>query len=175
VLTPDPLSRAFSEQTGEVRVRGLELEARGPLMRGLDAIASYAYTDSRVTRANPNAAGASTLGKRFAYVPERQAALWLDYALPADWLAGLAVGAGVRHTSATFGDTANLFRAPGVTLVDAAIRWDLGPVDPALRGVRLALHVSNLGDKTFVATCLASAGCYYGERRTVYLSGRYSW
>jgi len=175
VLTPDPLSPAFSEQTGEVRVRGLELEARGPLMRGLDAIASYAYTDSRVTRANASAAGVSTLGKRFAYVPERQAALWLDYALPADVVAGLSVGAGVRHTSATYGDNANLFRAPGVTLVDAAVRWDLGRLDPSLTGVRLALNVSNLGDKTFVATCLASAGCYYGERRTVYLTGRYSW
>jgi len=175
VLTPDPLSLAFSTQTGEVRVRGLELEARGPLVRGLDAIASYAYTDSRVTRANPNASGASTLGKRFAYAPERTAALWLDYSFQSDVAPGLAVGAGVRHTSASFGDVANLYRAPGVTLVDAAIRWDLGRLTNSMKGVRLALNVANLGDKNYVATCLASAGCYYGERRSVYLTGRYSW
>ncbi len=175
VLTPDPLSRSFSEQTGEVRVRGLELEARGPLIRGLEAVASYAYTDSRVTRANPNAAGASTLGKRFAFVPQRQAALWLDYALQGDSFAGLSLGAGVRHTSATFGDAANLYRVPGVTLVDAAIRWDLGRLQPSFKGVRLALNVANLGDKHYVASCLASAGCYYGERRSVYLTARYGW
>ncbi len=175
VLTPDPLSRSFSEQTGEVRVRGLELEARGPMARGLEAVASYAYTDSRVTRANPNAAGVSTLGKRFAFVPQHQAALWLDYALQGDDFAGLSVGAGVRHTSATFGDAANVYRVPGVTLVDAAIRWDLGRLQPSLKGVRLALNIANLGNKRYVASCLASAGCYYGERRSVYLTARYGW
>lgn len=175
VLTPDPLSRAFSEQTGEVRVRGLELEAKGSLARGLDAIASYAYTDSRVTRANPNSSGASTLGKRFPYVPTHQAALWLDYAIPSDVVPGLSIGAGVRRTSATYGDAPNQFRVPGVTLVDAALRWDLGRVRPSLKGLRLALNVSNLADKTYVATCLSSTGCYYGDRRNVYLTAKYNW
>ena len=175
VLTPDPASRSFSEQTGEVRVRGLELEARGPVARGLDIIASYAYTDSRVTRANANAAGVSIEGNRFAYVPRQQAALWLDYAFQSEAVAGLAFGAGVRHTSATYGDNANLYRVPGVTLLDAALRWDLGRVQPGLKGVRLALNVANLADKRYVATCIASTGCYYGEGRSVYLSAGYSW
>jgi iron complex outermembrane receptor protein len=175
VLTPDPLSRAFSEQTGEVRVRGLELEARGEVLKGLDAIASYAYTDSRVTRANPNASGVSIQGNRFAYVPQRQAAFWLEYAFQNEALAGLSVGGGVRHTSATYGDNANLFRIPGVTLFDAAVRWDLGRQSPALKGVRLALNVANVSDKTYVATCLSSTGCYYGERRSVYFTAGYSW
>jgi iron complex outermembrane receptor protein len=175
VLTPDPLSRAFSEQTGEVRVRGLELEARGELRKGLDAIASYAYTDSRVTRANPNAAGASIQGNRFAYVPQRQAAFWLEYAFQNEALAGLTVGGGVRHTSATFGDNANQFRIPGVTLFDAAVRWDLGRLRPSLKGVRLALNVANVADKTYVATCLSTTGCYYGERRSVYVTAGYGW
>lgn len=175
VLTPDPLSRSFNEQTGEVRVRGLELEARGPVARGLDAIASYAYTDSRVTRANPNAAGTSIQNNRFAFVPKQQAALWLDYALQGEGLAGLSVGAGARHTGSTFGDNANLFLVPSVTLFDAAIRWDLGRMQPSLKGVRLALNVANLADKKYVASCIASTGCYYGERRSVYLTARYSW
>jgi len=175
VLTPDPLSRSFSEQTGEVRVRGLELEAKAPLARGLDVIASYAYTDSRVTRANANASGASTLGKRFPYVPEHQAALWLDYAFPMEIAPGLSLGAGVRRISTTYGDAANQFRVPGVTVMDAALRWDLGRWRPSLKGLRLALNVSNLADKTYVATCLSSTGCYYGERRSVYVTAGYSW
>ncbi|GAA6121130.1 TonB-dependent siderophore receptor [Acidovorax sp. FG27] len=175
VLTPDPLSRSFSEQTGEVRVRGLELEARGPVARGLDAVASYAYTDSRVTQAQPNAAGVNIQGNRFAFVPQQQAALWLDYAVQGEAFAGLSLGGGVRHTSTTFGDTANVYRVPGVTLFDAAVRWDLGRLQPAWKGVRLALNLANLADKRYVASCLASAGCYYGERRTVYLTARYSW
>lgn len=175
VLTPDPLSRSFNEQTGEVRVRGLELEARGPIARGLDVIASYAYTDSKVTRANANAAGVSIEGNRFAFVPKQQAGLWLDYQFQTEALAGLAFGVGARHTSATYGDNANLFRVPGVTLYDLALRWDLGRTQPALKGVRLALNVANLADKHYVATCLSSTGCYYGEGRSVYLTAGYSW
>ena len=175
VLTPDPLSRSFNEQTGEVRVRGLELEARSPIARGLDVIASYAYTDSEVTRANPNAAGVSIQGNRFAYVPKQQAAVWFDYAFQSESLAGLAFGIGARHTSATYGDNANVYRVPGVTMVDAALRWDLGRLRPSLKGVRLALNIANLGDKDYVATCLAATGCYYGEGRSVYLTAGYSW
>lgn len=175
VLTPDPLSRSFSEQTGEVRVRGVELEARGPITRGLDIIASYAYTDSKVTRANPNAAGVSIVGKRFAYVPEQQVSTWFDYAFQTEALAGLAFGIGARHTSSTYGDNANVYRVPGVTLYDAALRWDLGRVQPALKGVRLALNIANLTNKSYVATCLAATGCYYGEGRSVYVTAGYGW
>lgn len=175
VLTPDPLSRSFNEQTGEVRVRGLELEARGPVARGLDVIASYAYTDGKVTRANPNAAGVNLEGKRLAYVPEQQAALWLDYQFQVETMAGLAIGAGVRHTSGTYGDNANVYRVPGVTLYDLALRWDLGRIQPGLKGVRLALNFANLTNKNYVATCLASTGCYLGEGRSVYVTAGYSW
>ncbi|MBF9266346.1 TonB-dependent receptor [Paracidovorax cattleyae] len=41
--------------------------------------------------------------------------------------------------------------------------------------MRLALNIANLGNKRYVASCLASAGCYYGERRSVYLTARYGW
>jgi iron complex outermembrane receptor protein len=175
VLTPDPLSRSFNEQTGQVRVRGLELEARGPIARGLDVIASYAYTDSRVTRANANASGVSIEGNRFPYVPKHQVSTWLDYQFQSEALAGLVFGIGARHTSTTYGDNANLYRVPGVTLYDAALRWDLGRVQPALKGVRLALNLANLSNKHYVATCIASTGCYYGEGRSMYLTAGYSW
>ena len=108
-------------------------------------------------------------------MPQRQAALWLDYAFQSDVVPGLAFGAGVRHISATYGDVANAYRVPGVTLYDAALRWDLGRVRSSLKGVRLALNIGNLADKKYVATCLAATGCYYGERRSVYVTAGYSW
>lgn len=164
-----------------MRVRGLELEARGPIAQGLDLIASYAYTDSRVTRvtrvtrANANASGLSVEGNRFPYVPEQQVLIWLDYQFQSEALAGLVFGIGARHTSATYGDNANRYRVPGVTLYDMALRWDLGRVQPALEGVRLALNVANLSNKHYVATCIASTGCYWGEGRSMYLTAGYRW
>lgn len=174
-LTPSTTDPRYSEQTGEVRIRGLELEARAPLARRLDAIASYAYTDSEVTRANRNAAGASIRGNRVAYTPQHQVSAWLDYAFDADTLPGVSWGAGARRQSGTYGDAANAYRVPGVTLWDAAVRWDAGRAVPALKGVRLALNVSNLTDRTYVATCLSATGCYYGDRRNVYLTAGYRW
>lgn len=175
VLTPDSVNTSFNEQTGEVTVRGLELEARGKLSSNIEAIASYAYTDSEVTKANPNGAGVSTKGNRFAYVPEHQAALWLDYSLPFESIAGLTIGGGARRTSNSYGDNANLFKIPGVTLFDMAIRWDLSRISSAWKGTTLSLNIANLTDKTYVATCLGVTGCYYGEGRTMYLSARYRW
>lgn len=174
-LTPGATDPRYSEQTGAVRIRGLELEGRGPLLRNLDAIVSYAHTDSRVIRANPNAAGASILGHRVVYTPQNQVSAWLDYAFDTGTLPGLSWGIGARRQSATYGDAANTYRVPGVTLWDMAVRWDVGRVAPAFKGVRLALNVSNLTDRTYVATCLSSTGCYYGDRRNVYLTAGYRW
>lgn len=174
-LTPGAADPRYSEQTGEVRIRGLELEARGPVARRLDAIASYAYTDSEVTRANPNAAGVSILGNRVVYTPKHQLSAWLDYAFDADLLPGVSWGIGARRQSDTFGDAANAYRIPGVTLWDVAIRWDVGQASPAFKGVRVALNVSNLTDRTYVATCLSATGCYYGDRRSMYLTAGYRW
>ena len=41
VLTADPTNVIFSVQTGEVRVRGIELEARGNVTRELEIIGAY--------------------------------------------------------------------------------------------------------------------------------------
>ena len=102
-----------------------------------------------------------------------------------DFSAGIAVNslghanptlvAALTEQAGKLWHTSNLFRIPGVTLFDAAVRWDLGRQSPALKGVRLALNVANVSDKTYVATCLSSTGCYYGERRSVYFTAGYSW
>lgn len=175
VLTPDPANTRFNTQTGEVRMRGLELEGKAQLTTGLSLIASYAYTDSEITKANANASGVNTEGNRLAFVPEHQAAAWLDYEMPAGALRGLGFGGGVRYVGQTFGDNTNNFDVPGYTLVDAGIRYDLGQLKPSLQGMQLALDVSNLFDKEYVATCLSATGCYWGVGRTIYATLKYSW
>jgi iron complex outermembrane recepter protein len=47
-----------------------------------------------------------------------------------------------------------------VTLLDALLAWE----NPTWRA---ALNVTNLTDKTYVATCLGRGDCWYGARRTV--------
>lgn len=123
VLTPDPLDTRFNTQTGEVRVRGIELEAKAELDRGFSLIGSWAYSDAEITR------DSRYQGNRPAFVPRHQAALWLDYRLqsPGAW-GGLSLGGGVRHVGQTYGDNANQFSVPSFTLVDLAVRYDLAAI-----------------------------------------------
>lgn len=178
VLTPDPTPGFQSRrvQTGQVTMRGVELEGKAEISDSLSLLASYAYTDSEITRDNPNASGVSNLGKRFAFVPQHQASLWLDYTLQTStaW-DGLSLGAGARYTGQTFGDNANKFDIPSYTVFDAAIRYDFGKANPKLEGLKASLNVSNLFDRKYVSTCIAETGCYWGEGRSVYATLKYSW
>lgn len=177
VLTPDPDHSGQRVQTGQVIMRGIEAEGKAELTDGFSVIASYAYTDSEITKDNPTSAAAkSNEGNRFAFVPRHQAAIWLDYALQSstNW-DGLSVGAGARYTGQTFGDNANTFDIPSYTVFDAAVRYDFGKANPKLEGLKASVNVSNLFDRKYVSTCIAATGCYWGEGRTVYATLKYSW
>ncbi|WP_207553565.1 TonB-dependent siderophore receptor [Teichococcus deserti] len=175
VLTPDPLDTRYSAQAGEAESRGIELEAKASLAERLNLSLSYAYTETEVTRANRNAAGTSTLGKQLPFAPNHQAAAWLDYTFNEPVVAGLGVGGGVRYIGASYGDANNLYRANAATLVDLALRYELGQSLPSLQGAQLGLNVLNLFDKEYVSTCISATGCYWGARRTVLATLKYRW
>ena len=44
-----------------------------------------------------------------------------------------------------------------------------------VRDTRLQLNASNLGDRTYVASCFSADGCYYGLKRSIYGTMRYRW
>jgi iron complex outermembrane recepter protein len=169
-LIPDTLNPGFQVQQGEVRVRGLEFESKVGLADGLDLIASYAFTDSEITRGAP-----VVVGNEIPVTPRNQAAAWLNYAFQGGPLEGLSIGAGVRFFGNHFGDQANTLRIPSYTLVDAAIRYDFGKLNPKLAGAELALNVSNLFDNEYVSTCGDLNTCYWGNPRTVLATLSYRW
>lgn len=168
VLTPDPVDPTFSVQTGEVRSRGIELEAKASL-GNLNLIGSYAYTDARTTESNDP----SEIGERVWLVPYHTLGVWADYGFDDLGVEGLRIGAGVRYASST-----NNFDsdedAPARTLVDALVSYDLGALDPVLEGGALALNASNLFDDEYF-TCVTSTGCRYGAPRTITATLSYSW
>lgn len=175
VLTPDPVNNGFSEQTGEIRVRGIELEGKASLNHQLDLIAAYAYMDSEVTKANPAASGSSIEGNERIQVPAHQASVWLDYTLSDGPLAGAGAGIGVRYQSKSYGDADNTLEMPGRTLLDAALHYDLGRASANLDGLDLRMTASNLLDKRYVGYCQGELQCYYGQGRTVLGTLTYRW
>ncbi|WP_312927883.1 ferrichrome porin FhuA, partial [Pseudescherichia sp.] len=120
-LTADPSDSAFSVQGGEIRSRGLELEAKAALTSNINLTAAYSYTDAEYTD--------DTLyeGKRPVEVPRNMASLWADYTFHETALSGLTLGAGARYvgdTSSfyTTGENVNgTFNVGSYTLVDATV------------------------------------------------------
>ena len=168
VSTSDPNNFLLTFQTGEIRVRGFEVEAQANLMRGLNLIATYTYLDPVVTKAF----SAAQVGKQVGAVPRNQASGWLDYAFPETTpLKGVSAGAGVRFVGSTQASNDNLFKVRDRTLADLAVRYNFGRDDRW----KLAVNVNNLFDRTFVAQCSGASFCYYGARREVLASLGVRW
>ncbi|MDP9840075.1 iron complex outermembrane receptor protein [Neorhizobium huautlense] len=157
-------SGGVSQQIGRVEMRGIEAEAKINMWEGWDVIASYAYLDSNVT----------ATGKRVIYVPNHQAALWVNHTFSGN-LEGFSAGAGVRYTGASFGDTANALEAPAYTLFDVAARLDLSAINDSLKGSEIAVNVANLFDEEYVASCNTVTQCYWGTGRTIRATLTHRW
>lgn len=170
VATTDPRNVGFQIQTGEVRARGIEVEARATVLDSLDLVAAYAYTDAEVTKSN-----GVDLGKRPTVVPRHMASLWAHYTFKTGLFNGLGIGGGVRYVGKGAGDAGNTFFTSDYTLVDAAISYDLAAASAKLKGWKLQVNAHNLFDKEYIAGCYAAVQCSFGLRRTVLATVSYRW
>lgn len=179
VLTNDPINVGYSVQDGEVRVRGLELEAKAKLNDNLDVIASYTYLDAEVTKDNPNEYGTSKVGTAPSGVPNNAASLWAYYTFRDGALNGLGLGAGVRYVGSSYAVMETVSGAqvsvPGYTLVDAALKYDLAALDRRLKGATLSVSATNLFDTDYYTPGFYWNSVIYGTKRTVYGTLAYRW
>ncbi|MGP6417905.1 TonB-dependent siderophore receptor [Pseudomonas putida] len=159
----------ITSQTGEVKVKGLELEAVSDVTDNLKVIAAYTLAKSEVQKGVDK-------GNRLQLMPNQQASLWTDYTWHSGVLDGFGIGGGVRYTGNTYGDKANtwLGKADAYTVFDASVHYDLGRLDNSLKGASLAVNATNLFDKDYISTC-DGYYCYYGDQRSVVASATYKW
>ncbi|XAH21846.1 TonB-dependent siderophore receptor [Xylophilus sp. GW821-FHT01B05] len=165
VRTPSTIDPRFDVQTGEVRSRGLELQASGDVGHGFSVIGAYTYLDAKVMRSNT----ALEVGERPGNMPEHVASAWGKYQR-----GPLQLGLGVRHISATNGElrwaSGALPMNDGYTLLDAMAAYELG-------AWRLSLNVSNLGNKQYRTQCNTFRGgaqfCALGYGRDVRMAATY--
>lgn len=140
-------------QTGEISVRGLELEAVAELAPGFNLTVAYSYTPRAKVTASANP---ELIGTQATAVPRNRASLWSDYR----FANGIRIGGGVRYEGSSWGiDSASPAKVPDYTLFDAMLGYDIGRWS-------LALNLQNLFDKTYFTTCAATT-CYYGSQRSV--------
>ncbi|MGE7965214.1 TonB-dependent siderophore receptor [Pseudomonas sp. NPDC089918] len=169
VTTTNSDNVSITSQTGEVKVKGLELEAVSDVTDNLKVIAAYTLAKSEVQKGDFK-------GNRLQLMPNQQASLWADYTWHNGVLDGFGIGAGARYTGNTYGDQGNtwLGKADAYTVFDATVHYDLGRLDNSLKGASLALNATNLFDKDYISTC-DSFYCYYGDQRSVVASATYKW
>lgn len=168
VLTTDGANVGYSVQTGEVRVRGLELEARVAVTPQLNVLAAWTAQDPEVTRTN-----SGNLGMRPAAIPAHTGALWADYTYRVSEELSVTLGGGLRYYGNTLGNGAPSASSPqftvgSTTLFDAAVRADW-------RNWRAAVNATNLGDEKYVAACYSYASCSYGAGLAVFATLGYRW
>jgi iron complex outermembrane receptor protein len=187
VLTTDTTHPTFSVQTGAIRSRGLELEARTDVTRDLSLIAAYTYLDNIVTQANDsNLQYGLDVGKHPVGIPRNAASLWAKYTFHDTAAAGLGIGGGVRYVGSTFGTNTNVWDnvpgyattpsiVPAYTLFDAMVTYDFGVTHRELKGFSASVIARNLFDKTYVSYCQSVVACQYGLGRTVIGSLTYRW
>ncbi len=149
-------------QIGEVRARGLELEALADLPSGFKLTTAWTFMDMEILRGS-----AAETGKTPTNRPRHMFSAWVDKTIDGGPLTGLSLGVGLRHMGASWGDSANLFKVPSATVVDAAVRYTTGRW-------RFALNLSNLFDKKYIGTCGSATTCYYEYRRNAKLSANYA-
>jgi iron complex outermembrane receptor protein len=162
VTVPDPEQALNFLQRGEIRSRGIELEAVGNVARGLNFHASYSYLDQEVTETTD----ATVLGKRPPLAPEQLFGLSGEYTVVGGPFTGLGLGLGARYVGTMAGDAVNSIEVPDYTLIDASARY-------LWKNVEFQLSATNLADKTYVAICTSPSYCNYGSARKVVGTVRY--
>ncbi|KAB0683017.1 TonB-dependent siderophore receptor [Aureimonas leprariae] len=162
VVPSEDLSTNISVQRGEIRSRGIELEATASITDSFDLTASYAYQEVTVEDGAPE-----TIGRDVSSQPRHTFAIWGDYTIRSGVAEGLGFGAGVRASSSSYGDDANIFKNEARAFVDAAVHYDV----PRVEGLRFQVNATNIFEED--AQVCTSGFCYKEPERSVIGSVRY--
>ena len=153
-------------QTGEVRSRGIEVEAKASLTGNLNLAGSYAYNNAEISE------DYRYKGNTPRSVPRNTASLWLDYTIASGPLEGLGMGAGQRYVGSSY-NIQNTVKTPQYMLTDASLRYDLSPL--GLAGTKVSLTATNLFDKHYFTPGFYENTVFYGNRRNVIATLSYDW
>ncbi len=130
------------QNLGQIRSRGLSVEAGSGTWRGLDVRAGYQLAVATVTRFNTSSPlQANLAGKWLPEVPRNMATASVDYVRPG-WVGLHGV---VSYTGRTFDDTANQFLLSGYARVDVSAERALW------RGLGLYAGAQNVLDRRIEA------------------------
>jgi iron complex outermembrane receptor protein len=152
VSAPDPTDSNYRVQTGEQRVRGIELDVTGTPLAGWQIIGNVSALNAEVTKDT-----VIKEGNRLEGVPIMSGSLWSSYQLQEGPLRGLGFGAGITAVGERQGDIDNTFDVSGYARVDASVFYDVNDK------TRVSLNGRNLTDRKYIETVASTDGIYAGN------------
>ncbi|MEQ7800226.1 TonB-dependent siderophore receptor [Pedobacter sp. ASV1-7] len=157
-LSPDPTSTPaapFSLQLGQSTTKGIEFDLRGQILPGLNLIANYALTDSRVSKATEVYGEVIPAGTKITGYAKHNANAWLSYKIQAGTLKGAGISGGFSYqadrSSWSWGG-AGTQEMPSYFKLDGGIFWEKDKI-------RLTANAFNILDDYLYSG--ASYGDYY--------------
>jgi iron complex outermembrane receptor protein len=162
VATPDRANPFSSVQTGEQRSRGIEADMIWEPSPVLSVLASYAYTDARVTRDTFIPAGSP-----LARVPANSGRLAVRYRILDGWMKGFGLGVGVYAATRAPIALGSPDSTSGYTVFDAQVSYPIGPFT-------LGVSIENLFNRRYFKPYyyLGQSVVRPGDPRTAYLTAR---
>ena len=145
-----PDDNGFTQQEGDQRSRGIELEVAAEPFSGFRTFLTYAYNDPELTRFaetvvvgldpnfNPIFGTVDRSGNDPAFAPHHIANLWVSHRFDK----GLGLAGGARYVSGQFIDEDNIASIDGYITLDAAVSYAIGKWD-------LHLKLNNLTDRDY--------------------------
>lgn len=159
-LTTDPANTAseqYSVVLGQKQAQGIEFDMKGEIVKGLNLIINYAYTDAKVTEVTAGIKGVN-VGDRIPGFAKHNINTWVDYRIQRGALKGFGINAGFSYQADrdtwTWG-TAGQEKLPDYFRLDGGLSWEGGRF-------RAAANVFNI-----LNTYLYSGG-YYGYGLNAY-------
>ncbi len=159
VLTTDPNNTAFSIAAGEVRSRGVELDANGKLGHHWRFTGNLAYTDAFVAKDNTLA-----VGSRLVNVPRLSGSVLAIFEDADARGAPYGLGGGLNYVGARNGDQAGSFELPSYVTARALAYWQFTPA------MKLSLDVNNLFNKRYYSSSYSNVWIMPGDERSATLA-----
>jgi iron complex outermembrane receptor protein len=139
VLTADPEHAQFSRQSGQQKVKGVEVDIRGEILKNFDVVANYAFTEGKTTKdTNPDLVGNQIPGSSRHILNT-----WLNYKVDNGLLNGVGVSLGYQFQAKRAPwsiSTANTATLPDYFRLDGGLSYQI-------KKVSINLIVNNILNK----------------------------
>ncbi len=159
VLTTDPANPGFSIAAGEVRSKGVELDANARLGHHWRVTGNLAYTDAYVSQDNT-----LPVGSRLVNIPRLSGSLLTVFEDADARGAPYGVGGGLNYVGQRTGDQAGSFMLPSYVTARALAYWQFTP------RMKLSLDVNNLFNKRYYSSSYNSLWIMPGDERNATLA-----